>query len=107
MGRAPVVHFTDREIHSFGTYAAVCWNTREEVRFFDGGRREIMQQRVGTPYLSFVSVELDTNGRPYEYDNHPLEGGMTIGAARQLQEELAAAIAYLEEQLAQQERAGA
>ena len=89
--------FDEREVHMFGEYVGVCWNTRiaKEVKREGDTIHKIEKQiRQGDPYIDFVYVRDNGHGA-YEDEDSSVAGGLTFNQAKMLIRELEEATAYM------------
>jgi hypothetical protein len=89
-----IYHLDGKEVHMFGDYVAVAWNTRNEERR-EGGKRTITAVRFDDPYICFIWIHKGQNGGIWEDDTCSVAEGLSLVAAEQVARELARAIAYL------------
>lgn len=91
---------TYRELHVIGEYVAVCWNLvpgPTQTCVIDGVEYTAKPRvRSGKPYIDFVTLRRESDGKAYEDDDIPVVGGISLAFARQIATELERAIAYLE-----------
>lgn len=95
----PKIYFfpaNEVEVHNFGEYVSVVWQTvesEEEVPIRGRTRRVTIQERIGEPYIDFVTVEEGDDGHPdlTEWEN----GGLTPEQALKLARELTEAAEYM------------
>ncbi len=96
-----VYYLPEKEVHMVGDYVGVVWNTRDvTTKTVDPqGRRVTTTERVrtGTPYIDFLDIRED-DGEPFENDDDPVSGGLTMKQAAKIAQELLLAVEYLKAQ---------
>ena len=82
----------EQRVHMVGEYVGVCCNFDWE-QSSDG----MIRKKTGTPYIDAWKVYgIDQNGIGDVGRDHPLQGGLQLDLAKQIHNELGAAIEYLE-----------
>lgn len=99
----PKIYYLDeKEVHSFGNYVAVVWNT-DMVRKLvtDEHGKKIMadvQVRISKPYIAFITV-LDYGNDGFREHSDYISGGHSWAQATKVAQELDQAIEYLRVQM--------
>lgn len=92
----PKIIFIDREreVHQINDYVSVCCNTR----CIEGEREEddiyIPDRKY---YISFEDVRYSRGNKPYLDEDSPVEGGLSVGEAKEVIAGLQLAIIYIEQ----------
>ena len=98
-----VIYYLDeKEVHMMGDYVGVVWNTRDvTTKTIDAQGRHITTTegvRNGSPpYIDFLRIR-DADSDPYEDDDSPVSGGLTLKEAAKIAQELLLAVEYLKAQ---------
>jgi len=92
-----IYHIDGREIHQFGFYVSVVWNTKI-VSIQQGNGLTLIPQRYGTPYIAFYWIRGD-EGDEWLDEDSTLDSGLTAEQAEEVTQGLLAAAAYLRKEV--------
>jgi hypothetical protein len=88
-----------KEVHMFGDYVGVVWNTEQKKRTIIGedglAYSAQVAVRSGEPYIDFVWIRGEDADEPWEDEDSPVEGGLDADSAVQIATELQRAAIYL------------
>ena len=94
-----IYHLEEKEAHMFGDMVGVVWNTSiEKKRLQDAGGTTYTAEvpvRKGKPYIDFLWIREEDTDSPYEDEDSPISGGISLKVAAKLSNELNDAISYL------------
>lgn len=88
-----IYYLPEKEVHQFGFYVSVVWNTDEHVER-QGGKRIVTQVRDGDPYISFLWIRIEGD-EVWEDDDKTISGGLSADQAEDVARGLLAAAAYI------------
>lgn len=90
-----------QEVHYPGdnSMVAVCWNTQlvtKTIKSPRGRKQHQVEERMpnAIPYICFMSVWEDLDGKFHRTEESPVDGGMGLGMASDVVKELTVAIEY-------------
>lgn len=102
MSDIKIYKISDREIHHFGNWVAVCWSLKTTTKQLidpDDGQvyTATVKIRCGNPYISFPMIRgSESTGGYWLDEDDTVRGGIdSIEAAQQLADELNDAVEYL------------
>ena len=95
----PKIYFvSEREVHMVGNSVGVCWNLEEAEKQLKDENEVVYKAKInirsGRPYIDFVDIRKDGDSF-YVDEDSSVVGGIDVGFAKEIVEELKLAIEYI------------